>query len=70
MQSVVLRNTHLRQQRTLPNVDARGSLSWAVRNGLLEATEGKDNQSHDKGEEDVAPAVEETTSLGPADRKS
>lgn len=56
-------NAHLYQRQTLPKVDDMGRVesSDTARNGLLKAAEGKDTQSRDKEENNVAPTVEEVT---------
>lgn len=71
MRSAIPENDHLCQRQTLRKAENRGSfeLGDVVRNGLLEASEGKEIRN--KEEEDLAsaPAVtEETTSVGSADR--
>lgn len=46
-----------------------GELGDTELNGILKATEGKDNRSRDKEEEDAAPEVEDwTTSMESASR--
>lgn len=57
IRSAVLGNTQLCQRQTLPKIADKGFLVWGtLGNVLLEAAEGKDSQSRDKEEEDVAPA--------------
>lgn len=71
IRSTIPGDIQLFQRQTSPKLDDRGSveLSNTVIKGLLEDAEGKDNQSCDKEEEDMTPAVgEDTTSAGSADR--